>query len=172
MKKSNQTFLASLLVALFLGCGSPGDKPQENTKENEPIKPVGIKFNTETLKRLGSAGDNWCITWLKDDSQITSMCDGNWLDIDHPKGEYANLFIELPLLKTRILHWINYRYQIPGYLHRGFDYWMGPDPHAETTSIQLESGTIFVGGDNWLVYPGNRKLYSCIRLEAMRDGIA
>lgn len=95
MKKSNQVFLASLLVALFLGCGSPGDKPQENTKENEPINPVGIKFNTETLKRLGSAGDNWCITWLKDDSQITSMCDGNWLDLDHPGGGFHNHLFRL-----------------------------------------------------------------------------
>jgi len=89
----------------------------------------------------------------------------------NPKGEYANMFIELPLLKTRILHWINYRYQIPGYLHWGFDYWMGPDPFDETTGIQLESGTILVGGDNYVVYPGNRKLISCIRLEAMRDGV-
>ncbi|MCK4749736.1 MAG: DUF4091 domain-containing protein, partial [Bacteroidales bacterium] len=89
----------------------------------------------------------------------------------NPKGEYANRFIELPLLKTRILHWINYRYQIPGYLHWGFDYWTGTDPYDETTSIQLESGTILVGGDAWVVYPGDRKFYSSIRHEAMRDGV-
>jgi hypothetical protein len=52
------------LVALLLGCGSPGDKPQENTKENEPIIPTGVKLHTETLKRLGNRGDNWCTTWL------------------------------------------------------------------------------------------------------------
>jgi hypothetical protein len=89
----------------------------------------------------------------------------------NPKGEYANRFIELPLLKTRILHWINYRYQVPGYLHWGFNFWRGPDPFDETTSIQLESGTILVGGDAWVVYPGKEKFLSCIRLEAMRDGI-
>ncbi len=27
-----------------------------------------------------------------------------------PQGEYANRFIELPLIKTRILHWINFRF--------------------------------------------------------------
>ncbi len=88
----------------------------------------------------------------------------------NPKGEYANRFIELPLIKTRILHWINYRYQIPGYLHWGFNFWR-KDPFFESTSIQLESGTILPGGDAWIVYPGDSTLYSSIRLEAMRDGI-
>lgn len=89
----------------------------------------------------------------------------------NPKGEYANRFIELPLIKTRILHWINYRYNIPGYLHWGFNFWRGDDPFDETTSIQLESGTILPGGDAWICYPGDRKILSSIRLEAMRDGI-
>jgi len=89
----------------------------------------------------------------------------------NPKGEYANRFIELPLIKTRILHWINYRYQIPGYLHWGFNFWRGGDPFDETTSIQLESGTILPGGDAWICYPGDNKILSSIRLEAMRDGI-
>ncbi|MFC2123703.1 DUF4091 domain-containing protein, partial [Bacteroidota bacterium] len=89
----------------------------------------------------------------------------------NPKGEYANRFIELPLIKTRILHWINYRFNIPGYLHWGFNFWRGGDPFDETTSIQLESGTILPGGDAWICYPGDHKIQSCIRLEAMRDGI-
>jgi hypothetical protein len=89
----------------------------------------------------------------------------------NPKGEYANRFIELPLIKTRILHWINYRYDIPGYLHWGFNFWRGGDPFDETTSIQLESGTILPGGDAWICYPGDGKILSSIRLEAMRDGI-
>jgi len=35
------------------------------------------------VKRLGSHGDNWCITWAADDSQITSMDDGDWLRSGH-----------------------------------------------------------------------------------------
>ncbi len=89
----------------------------------------------------------------------------------NPKGEYANRFIEQPLLKTRLLHWINYRYNIPGYLHWGFNFWRDGDPYVETTSIQTESGTILPGGDAWIVYPGKNTLHSSIRLEAMRDGI-
>ena len=44
--------------------------------------PTGITFHRDTLYRSDGRGDNWCITWAADDSQITSMDDGNWL-----KGE-------------------------------------------------------------------------------------
>ncbi len=89
-----------------------------------------------------------------------------------PKGEYANRFIDLPLIKTRILHWINFRYHVPGYLHWGFNRWdVSGDPYGETTGINKESGNILPGGDAWIVYPGRDTLFSSLRLEAMRDGI-
>lgn len=87
-----------------------------------------------------------------------------------PQGEYANRFIEQPLIKTRLLHWINFRYGSPGYLHWGFNWWTG-DPFGETTRIQIESGLVLPAGDSWIVYPAQDRLLSSIRLEAMRDGI-
>jgi hypothetical protein len=87
-----------------------------------------------------------------------------------PKGEYANRFIELPLLKTRFLHWINFKYNIPGYLHWGLNYWKA-DPFGEQTGIQYEGGNILPGGDSWIIYPKDGKLLSSIRFDAMRDGI-
>jgi len=45
--------------------------------------PVGVIFHKDTLYRSDARGDNWCITWAADDSQITSMCDGNWLKGKH-----------------------------------------------------------------------------------------
>lgn len=87
-----------------------------------------------------------------------------------PRGNYANRFIDLPLIKTRLIHWINYKYQIDGYLHWGFNYW-NEEPFEETTGINSEGGNILPTGDSWIVYPGYQKLYSSIRLEAMRDGI-
>ena len=90
-----------------------------------------------------------------------------------PQGEYANRLLDLPLLKTRLLHWLNYRYGATGYLHWGFNQWgKGCKPYGEASSIQSEWGTVLPGGDCWIVYPNNGKLYSSIRLEAMRDGIA
>ena len=46
--------------------------------------PAGVIFHRDTLFRSDGEGDNWCITWAADDSQITSMDDGNWLS-----GEYG-----------------------------------------------------------------------------------
>ncbi|HUX96903.1 MAG TPA: glycoside hydrolase domain-containing protein [Bacteroidales bacterium] len=88
-----------------------------------------------------------------------------------PKGEYVNRFIELPLLRTRYMHWINYKYNIPGYLHWGLNYWNNSDPFGEQTSIQYEGGNILPGGDSWIIYPKDGKLFSSIRSDAMRDGI-
>jgi hypothetical protein len=87
-----------------------------------------------------------------------------------PKGEYVNRFIELPLLRTRFMHWVNYKYNIPGYLHWGLNYWKA-DPFGEQTSIQYEGGNILPGGDSWIIYPKEGKLLSSIRFDAMRDGI-
>jgi len=88
-----------------------------------------------------------------------------------PKGEYVNRFIEIPLLRTRYMHWVNYKYNIPGYLHWGLNYWNNNDPFTEQTSIQYEGGNVLPGGDSWIIYPKDGKLFSSIRYDAMRDGI-
>ncbi|MBS1600533.1 MAG: DUF4091 domain-containing protein [Bacteroidetes bacterium] len=87
-----------------------------------------------------------------------------------PQGDYANRFIELPLIKTRILHWINFRFGATGYLHWGWNFWSA-NPMQETSGIIPEAGNIMPGGDAFITYPGNGKILSSIRLEAMRDGI-
>ena len=88
----------------------------------------------------------------------------------NPKGEYVNRFIELPLLRTRYMHWVNFKFNIPGYLHWGLNFWK-PDPFGEQTNIQYEGGNILPGGDAWIIYPKDGKLLSSIRFDAMRDGI-
>jgi hypothetical protein len=87
-----------------------------------------------------------------------------------PQGEYANRFIELPLIKTRLLHWINFRYGATGYLHWGWNFW-SENCLEESAGIIPEAGNIMPGGDAFITYPGNGKILSSIRLEAMRDGI-
>ncbi len=95
-----------------------------------------------------------------------------------PKGEWANRFVELPLIKTRLLHWVNFKYDIPGYLHWGFNFWgsnsgivTGEDPYDDVSGMIVSSGNILPGGDCWITYPGYKTIYPSIRLEAMRDGI-
>lgn len=88
-----------------------------------------------------------------------------------PQGEYANRFIEQPLIKTRLLHWINFRYGLTGYLHWGYNHWTQDSPFTHTT--RPHGGPPYLpAGDPWIVYPGRDGPLDSIRFEAMRDGIA
>lgn len=88
-----------------------------------------------------------------------------------PQGEYANRFLEQPLIKTRLLHWINYRYGATGYLHWGYNQWTSDSPFTHTT--RPHGGPPYLpAGDAWIVYPGQEGPLDSVRFEAMRDGIA
>ena len=81
-----------------------------------------------------------------------------------PKGKYMNRFMDVQLIKTRLLHWMNFKYGLTGYLHWGFNHWRG-DPFSDLQSDWLPPG------DSHIVYPGKRGPMSSIRLEALRDGV-
>jgi hypothetical protein len=88
-----------------------------------------------------------------------------------PQGEYANRLIEEPLIKTRLLHWIGYKYGTTGYLHWGWNVWS----YNEYNGSKKDQFThdYSPGGDAWVVYPGKDGVLLCSRRsEAMRDGIA
>ena len=83
-----------------------------------------------------------------------------------PQGNYANRFMEQPLIQTRLLHWMNYRYGATGYLHWGFNIWQ----FLNLTGDAVTGG--WPAGDAFIAYPARDKVYASIRLKAMRDGIA
>lgn len=88
-----------------------------------------------------------------------------------PKGLYMNRFVDFPLIDTRLLHWANYKYKIPGYLHWGLNAWHG-DPFTKIEANYGSSTTAFSPpGDTHIVYKGANGPISSIRLEALRDGI-
>lgn len=82
----------------------------------------------------------------------------------HPMGLYPNRFLDYSLLKTRVLHWYNWRYDLAGYLHWGLNFWTD-DPFTEVTRGGLPPG------DCYIVYPGPDGPLSSIRWDALRDGI-
>lgn len=84
-----------------------------------------------------------------------------------PQGNFANRFIELPLLKNRVLAWICFKYGLKGNLNWGYNYWTG-DPYANADVKDGES--VQPGGDGWLVYPKEGGIRSSIRQESQRDG--
>jgi len=75
-----------------------------------------------------------------------------------PQGRYPNRLMDYPLIKTRILHWINYTSGTTGYLHWGWNFW----------DVKFDQ---FAPGDNWIVWPGTSGPRSSLRYEAMREGI-
>ncbi len=89
-----------------------------------------------------------------------------------PQGRYLNRFIDLPLVKTELLHWFNFRYDLTGFLHWGGSSW-GPKPFQNVQTVINDNRTLLPAGDNAIVYPNADKLsvLSSIRLEAMREGI-
>jgi hypothetical protein len=76
-------------------------------------------------------------------------------------GSLMNKTVDVPLIESRLMHWLNYRYGLTGYLHWGFnswteDPWNNPGKHR---------------GDGWHVYPKRDGLLNSLRWEQMRSGL-
>jgi hypothetical protein len=89
-----------------------------------------------------------------------------------PRGRYMNRLMDYPLIKTRLLHWLDYRYGLTGFLHWGWNFW-SPEPMKDTQPVIELNQTLLPSGDAFIVYPDRARLsvLSSIRLEAMRAGI-
>lgn len=89
-----------------------------------------------------------------------------------PNQRYLNRLIDYPLVKTRLLHWLNFRYGFNGFLHWGWNYW-SPEPMNDTQPVINANTELLPPGDAFIVYPdrANKSVFSSIRLEAMREGI-
>ena len=76
-------------------------------------------------------------------------------------GSLPNKTVDVPLIESRLLHWLNYRTQTTGYLHWGFNQWTD-DPFEAPGEHN---------GDGWHVYPTKNGLLNSLRWEQMRNGI-
>jgi len=77
------------------------------------------------------------------------------------KGSLPNKTVDVPLIESRIMHWLNYRFGLKGYLHWGFNHWTD-DPFQAPGKHR---------GDGWQVYPKKDGLLDSLRWEQMRNGI-
>lgn len=75
---------------------------------------------------------------------------------------FPNKTIDMPLIESRILHWLNYKYDATGYLHWGWNMWHTGDPF---NNLGMHVG------DGWHVYPKKDGLLNSLRWEQMRNGI-
>ena len=76
-------------------------------------------------------------------------------------SEYPNKTIDMPIMDSRIMHWLNYKYDLSGYLHWGWNQWT-ENPYEET-GMHI--------GDGWHVYPVKGGVLNSLRWEQMRNGI-
>jgi hypothetical protein len=74
---------------------------------------------------------------------------------------YPNKTIDMPLINSRIMHWLNYKYDLDGYLHWGWNQW---------TENPFEEVGMHIG-DGWHVYPAKNGVLNSLRWEQMRNGI-
>jgi hypothetical protein len=65
-----------------------------------------------------------------------------------------------------VLHWINYLYDLDGYLHWGLNHFAGDNPYTQEA---ISKGLPL--GDRAIVYPGTNGLLGSLRSSAMRDGL-
>ena len=97
-----------------------------------------------------------------------------WLALCCYPMDHPNLFIEYPLLDARVTPWICWKYKA-----NGFEYWSTTSWGANNRKGDKWPKVPWVAntfgrynGDGHLLYPGaDRKPYSSIRFEALRDGL-
>ena len=76
MKNTSSVIIHSAFTVVLFGVMVVANEARSS-------EPTGVVFRQETLYRSDGRGDNWCITWAADDSQVTSMDDGDWLNSEH-----------------------------------------------------------------------------------------
>jgi hypothetical protein len=88
-----------------------------------------------------------------------------------PTGSYLNRFVDFPMLKVRLLPWVNFRYGLTGYLHWGGNYWT--DKPFEDLQPNWGGDTYLPAGDDSIVYPdpAHDGVFVSTRLDTMRQGI-
>ncbi|MBI3829914.1 MAG: DUF4091 domain-containing protein [Planctomycetes bacterium] len=86
----------------------------------------------------------------------------------NPRKPHMNRFIDYPLLKTRLLHWANFKYGVDGFLHWGWNCWRdAPFKNVENDHEPMP----LPPGDTHLVYPKPGGVLDSMRSEAMLEGI-
>ena len=97
----------------------------------------------------------------------------------NPGGKWLNRTLDMELLRPRLMHWGNYRFNISGYLHWGFNFWTYPrnvDPMqylVENSVVYRQDGSPrgWPAGDSHICYPGNKNgPWMSVRAERIRTG--
>lgn len=90
----------------------------------------------------------------------------------YPQGQYINRLMDFPLVKTRLLLWLDFRYNFTGFLHWGGNEWT-PEPMLDTQPVIDNNTELLPSGDAFIYYPDRQRMTfdSSIRMETFLAGI-
>src|SRR5688572_18897627 len=77
MRSSGHTFA---LIICLAACG------YSSAEEAAAVKIKQVRRLEDTVARLGGDGDNWHMTWTRDDRVVAGLCDGSaqpWPNVPH-----------------------------------------------------------------------------------------
>ena len=143
-------------------------------------------FDAIVHPELRGASDYWIpynSSYQRDQAKwekLRSLGDEIWIyTCTNPGGKWLNRTLDMELLRPRLMHWGNYRYDLPGYLHWGFNYWHYPD-NVDPMKYLVENSIVYEpdgkprgwpAGDSHICYPGNKNgPWMSVRAERMRTG--
>lgn len=92
----------------------------------------------------------------------------------HPGGKWLNRFLDFELIRSRLLHYGNYLFDLKGFLHWGFASFQGNMDYLRqhTCAISDDGVRLWPTGDSHISYPGNGNgPWLSIRAEQMRAGL-
>ncbi len=98
-----------------------------------------------------------------------------WYTCIGPQHPYANWFIEYPAIESRLLFWMTWQNEVPGYLYYYTDYWIN---QAKPMTITGSNKTDWIA-QSWTTANGDGSVFcagpdgpiTTIRFENIRDGI-
>lgn len=85
-----------------------------------------------------------------------------------PAGPAMNRSMDLPLTVSRVVLWMGAYYRLSGFLHWGFNYYIGDD--IWHSACCPHKGALLPAGDAHIVYPGPDGPWRSMRFEAQRAG--
>ena len=99
-----------------------------------------------------------------------------WYVCVAPSYPYPNVMLEYPPAMGRVLFWMTWKYGVTGFEYYCYNIWNDRNfnadpakryPNAKWNADGFERGKV-TNGDGMIFYPGP---ITCLRMEAMRDGI-
>ncbi|PWM73467.1 MAG: hypothetical protein DBX59_05005 [Bacillota bacterium] len=106
--------------------------------------------------------------------EFKDNCKNLWVYycMEQTSENLTNRFLDMPLIRLRILGIQLYFNGIQGFLHWGFNFY---NNYNSTKSINpyyiTDAGGVFPSGDSFIVYPGKESVLDSIRLETFGEAI-